>query len=135
MEGGNKSRRHVMKQTVTSLGHSTINANNELLNLGPNVESPKLQSIESGGRESSLSRPMTKNKTVRASVELPYNRRMNKTIAKNSFGSTGGQKNNPLMGAVKAHSSIGRKTLVSSIDYPKGAFKYKDSYIQPGLKA
>jgi hypothetical protein len=24
--------------------------------------------------------------------------------------------------------------LVSSIDYPKGAFKYKDAYISPGMK-
>ena len=64
---------------------------------------------------------------MRMSIEVPYSRRMNKTILKNSLGGT---LKHPLVDPVKAYSSIGRKTLVSSIDYPKGAFKFNDQTIK-----
>ena len=73
---------------MNQINATTSNAGN-ILDMSQ-VESPKLQSLDSGDREqiviSQMKRPSTKSRGMRQSVDIPPSRRMNKTIVKNSLG-------------------------------------------------
>lgn len=77
-----------------------------------------LRSIDSGGRDTNMSRPFSKQGKLRASLEhVQAMRRSNKAaLVKTSLGN-----GSPVI--KKDPLAVGRKQLVSSLDVPKGTFK------------
>ena len=79
-----------------------------------------LRSIDSGGRDTNMSRPFSKQGKLRVSLEhVQAMRRSNKAaLVKTSLGN-----GSPVVKKDPLQTALGRKQLVSSLDVPKGTFK------------